>query len=95
MKVFGLFDPDTGEQVFAGTPAECAEFCGGTTRGFYGRYTGTKGGTYHGYTVRVLPRVKPKTLDPELKKLAAEWDAFCEPIRKAYGIEVRRSDEDG
>lgn len=90
MKVFGLFDARTDELVFAGTPAECAEFCGGAITGFYGR-SAMKDRTYHGYKVRDMQKIRP--LDAEEKKLAAKWDAFCEPIRKAYGIEVRRSDE--
>ena len=89
MKTYGLYDPDTDEQVFVGTPAECAEFCGGVVAGFYRRYTP---GKYCGYTVRVIPTVKEKTLDAELKKVAEEWDAFCEPIRKAYGVEGRRGE---
>lgn len=74
MKFYGLFDPDTGEQVFEGTPSECAEFCGGTERGFYHRYRGT----YHGYAVRAIQKSKPKALDAGLEELLRQEELLDE-----------------
>ena len=94
-RIYGLFNPLTGELAFEGTANECAEFCGGTVAGFLGGYNRTINETYHGYSVEVVsePPVKANGC-AEFKKAAEAWDAFCEPIRKAYGISVRKGDRE-
>ncbi len=92
---YGIYNPLTGELVFEGTDVECAAFCGGTPAGFRDGPLKAKDGLYHGYRVEVTCDVlgSAKT-DAESKRLAEAWDAFCEPIRKAYGISVRKGDRE-
>ncbi len=93
VRIYGLVDPRTGETVFQGTGAECAAFCGGSFAGFYGREDKTKNGTYHGYRVELIyDDPVGARIGTREKEAAAAWDAFCEPIRREFGIRVKGSE---
>lgn len=82
-------DRETGEIVAEGSARECAERLGVTTDTI--RKWGT--GYYHSYkweVTRVGLEIPMKNLNKHgLAEAARSWDAFCEPIRKKYGVEVK------
>lgn len=95
--IYALIDPDTEEIVFQGNAHECAEFCGGTPKGFYGGFSKSREATYHGYRVTKLVDTSSEMNvlgSSELTAAAKKWDAFCEPIRKRYGIPVYKPDKE-
>lgn len=87
--IYYVYDKATEELVASGSARECAQVVGVHPATIQGASTGTA--TMRNYCVeRLLPVV-----GSEKEKLAAQWDAFCEPIRKRYGIKSKRSDNFG
>lgn len=84
---YRLYDRETGEFFFEGTAKECSEAVGASHRdAIRSSYKGTRNGTYKGY------RIEEVTVEEARREAdaAAAWDAFVEPLRKQYGIPVKR-----
>lgn len=88
---FRLYDIETGDLIAEGTSKECGEAIGAGEDAIRQAYQRTLNGTYKGYQIEGVPEIKAKS-DAEAIR---NWDAFCEPIRKKYGIPVRRMKMEG
>lgn len=85
-KRFRLYDIETGELVVEGSTRECGEAIGAGDEAIRVAFNYTINGTYKGYQIEEVPEDEAKS-DAEAIR---NWDAFCEPIRRKYGIPVRR-----
>lgn len=83
---FRVYDVETDELIVEGSAKECAEALGGDRNSITNAYYNTVNGTYKGCRIEEMSADEAKS-DAEAIK---NWDAFCEPIRKKYGIPVRR-----
>ncbi len=89
-RFFRLFDTATGELVAEGTSRECGEAIGARSKAIYDAYYNYPESTYKGYAIEEIT-----ASDLEANAEAAKkWDRFMEPIRKKYGIPVRRLTEE-
>lgn len=84
--IFRVYDRETGELVAEGTSNDCGEQLGLRRETIRAAYDGTVGGTYKGYRIE---KVVINT-DEYNKTAIMNWDAFCEPLRKEFGIPVYR-----
>lgn len=82
--VYYVYDKETEELVVSGSAKECAEAIGVHTATIQGAGLGTA--PMRNYFVEREPYCGSN----EIRRLAAQWDAFCEPIRKRYGIKVKK-----
>lgn len=94
MILYEVYDPKTEELIAKGTVAECAEQLCMTVSGFRNAVDRAKNGTNRSQKIVAVghTEVKQPNRNFTSEKQAAidAWDAFCEPIRKKYGIPVRR-----
>ena len=91
-KRYEVYDLVKGNLLVAGTAIHCADALGLTADSIRamasGKYSSRK------YDVREIkpPGTEEKAdttgFDNGLVSAAKQWDAFCEPIRKKYGIPV-------
>lgn len=91
-KRFRVYDITTNELLAEGTARYCANEVGSNVNAIRdiarGKYQSRK---Y--VVVDATPADTPdeQPYDPNgLKAAAMKWDAFCDPIRRKYGIPVRR-----
>ena len=77
-------DKETNAVVFAGTTNECAEFIGCKSKTFYMAVTRDPDGIYKQW--RVSEAVSQSANTEAIMK----WDMFMAPLRKKYGIPIRR-----
>ena len=82
--VYYVYDKETEDLVASGTAKECAAIIGVHPATIQGASIGSTPMRSY-YVERSLP-----VAGNEQEELAAQWDAFCEPIRKRYGIKVKR-----
>ena len=93
-KRYEVYDLVKGNLLVEGTAMRCADALGLTADSIRsmanGKYSSRK------YDVREIkpPGAEEKAettgIDHGLVSAAKQWDAFCEPIRKKYGIPVYR-----
>ena len=88
-KQYKVYSISTGDLLAEGTARQCAEklrFPSDTIRAIArGAYTS------HVYLVEEQKQQRQeRNVDPNMVAAAKRWDAFCEPIRKRFGIEVKR-----
>jgi hypothetical protein len=92
---FQIFNKVSGNLVFEGSAKECCErlHCADSTLRISAKEDWSIRGTY-----KIVEIIEPKTddIEEELTKAedrsaAASWDAFCEPIRKKFGIPVYKA----
>lgn len=91
----------------SGTAEQCAEQMDISMGGFRSAVYHAQMGDRKKYRVEVLEaEVIPELVRPVLQKskaekpvwinekaqLAMDWDKFCEPLRRKYGIQVKRDD---
>lgn len=92
---YKIIDPDTGELLFNGNTKECAEFMGITMKAFQnGTYAMRKSNKeiWRGYCIEVVKtECKQREQPVKVKSAIKAWNDFTEPLRKAYGIPVYRS----
>ena len=104
-KTYRVYRAKDGSLLAEGIAEACAEQLGIEIQGFRKAVCKAKAGKHKGYRIEVLPAKpipeltaegKPRQANQERTgeriRLAREWDAFCEPIRKKYGITVNRDD---
>lgn len=82
--VYYVYDKETEELVVSGSAKECAEAIGVHPATIQG--AGLSTAPMRDYFVEREPYCGSN----EIRRLAAQWDAFCEPIWKRYGIMVKR-----
>ena len=97
-KRYEVYDLVKGNLLVDGTAMYCAEVLGLTADAIRsmanGKYSSRK------YDVKEIKpsgaEAKADTtgIDHSLVSAAKRWDAFCEPIRKKYGIPVRRMNDE-
>ena len=83
---FRLYDIETGDLVVEGTSKDCGKAIGAGEDAIRQAYQRTLNSTYKGYQIEGIQKVEANS-DAEAIK---NWDAFVEPLRKKYGIPVRR-----
>ena len=94
-KIYEVRDAQTDELLAAGSAIECARELGihpDTVR--YNALGRAKSKRYSISEVSEGPALPPSFVAPravDKHDLAAQWDAFCEPIRKKYGIPVYKA----
>ncbi len=85
--VYYVYDKETEDLVTTGTAKECAAVLGVHPATIQGASIGST--PMRNYFVeRSLP-----VAGSEQERLAAQRDAFCEPIRKRYGIKVKKESD--
>ena len=90
LNYYRVWDHRTGEFLAEGTAAECAEFVGITQQAFRSRVERCSlNGDGRCWDVEV-DKAKPAQLFGADKTVAEEWEAFMEPLRKKFGIKVKR-----
>lgn len=87
---YRVADIKTGEMLAEGTLSECAKTIGVHWNALWSTANGrTKNPKYQ---ITLLPDEEDE--DRPLSKthlaLARQWDAFIEPIRERYGVEVKK-----
>lgn len=82
--IYYVYDKETEQLVASGTAKECAQAVGVHPATIQGAGLGST--PMRSYFVE---RTRPCDANEPLR-LAAQWDAFCEPIRKRYGIKVKK-----
>lgn len=82
--VYYVYDKATEELVASGSAKECAQAVGVHPATIQGAGSGAISMRNH-FVERELSCDANEPL-----RLAAQWDAFCEPIRKRYGIKVKK-----
>ena len=99
MNYYRVYLRDTGELIAEGDVHACAQQRGIAVESFRTMVQKNRNGTrYQRYKILVESRPnqkQPSRVRPDLsweKKFIREWDAFYEPIRKKYGIAVKRDD---
>lgn len=85
-KFFRVYDTETGELVVEGTSRECSQALGVADETTRNSYHNTINGTYKGFRIEAISEDEARSDAEAIMK----WDAFCEPIRKKYGIPVKR-----
>lgn len=84
---YRVYDRKTGELVVEGTSKECSEAVGAPHRDtIRSAYKGTRNGTYKGYRIEEVRDGEARS-DAEAIR---NWEAFMRPLRKKYGIPVKR-----
>ena len=83
--IWTIRDVKTDEVVFRGTTKECADFCGTNIKNFY--ITVTRYGGYKQYEAEESFCATDRKADDDA---IYNWDRFMEPLRKKYGIPIRR-----
>lgn len=86
MKTYRIYDPQ-GALLAEGAISQCAKRLGLSESAL--RYAASK----EGYTKLIFEETtvpKAKIMTEEMAAACASWEAFCEPLRKKYGIAVRR-----
>lgn len=87
IKHYAVYDIVSGEQLAYGTARECAEAIGvhdeTIRKNARGNIKSLK------YEVVEAPSQEEKQTREDMLTAARNWDAFCEPIRKKYGIKVQ------
>lgn len=106
-KTYRVYRAKDGKLLAEGIAEACAKQLGIEIQGFYKAVCKAQAGTNKKYRIEVFQpspipelaiqadeRALParQELSSEELQLAREWDAFCEPIRKKYGIAVKRDD---
>lgn len=79
-------DQKSGKVVFEGTTKECADYAGINHKTFH--TTVTRYGKYKRWLVEETFSATDRSTENE--EAIRRWDAFMEPLRKKYGIPVRR-----
>lgn len=94
-KLYKVYDIATSELLAEGTAKHCANEVGSNVNAIRdiarGKYQSRRF-----VVVDITPADTPdeQQYDPNgLKAAALKWDAFCDPIRKKYGIPVRRMND--
>ena len=106
-KTYRVYRAKDGKLLAEGIAEACAKQLGIEIQGFYKAVCKAQAGKHKRYRIEVLP-ASPipgialqaeeialqarQELTNEGLQLAREWDAFCEPLRKKYGITVKRHD---
>lgn len=94
MRTYDVYDLKTGDWIAGGTVAECAAQLGITTGAFHHAKHRCDRGTNAKHRIEERGEIPPQRADREFSgsDLAAirSWDAFVEPLRKEFGIPVRR-----
>ncbi len=92
-KQYKVYSISTGDLLAEGTARQCAEKLrspSDTIRAI------ARGATSRIYLVEEQKQQRQeRNVDPNIVAAAERWDAFCEPIRKRYGIKSKRSDNFG
>lgn len=87
MSIWKITDPKTKKVVFEGTTNECAEFIGCKPKTFHTTMQRSRNGRYKQYVVTEEFCATEPTDDAEA---IYNWDRFMEPLRRKYGIPVKR-----
>ena len=82
-KVFDQF----GDLLEKGSASECAAELGLTTDGFRSALARMLDGVIGKFVIEEFGG--PQDTEQDRIDLAKQWDRFCEPLRKKYGIEVK------
>lgn len=94
VKRYKVFDVKTGDFIVEGTARECAAVVGMTPSGFRQAHVVSAGNGHKRLLIIEQNQDEaPEELvdNSEMRDAAKEWDAFCEPIRKKYGIPVYKA----
>ena len=91
-KKYSVYDKVTGNFIVDGTANELAERLGVSSNAVRNAATEkyTLAGAYKVAECTELDKKEP-TGYAEYESAAANWDAFCEPIRKKYNIPVYKA----
>ena len=85
---YKIFDRYTGELLAEGTARQCADELGITQSAFRSRAERSKNnGQRRSWDVEVSGQV---SRDEQNREAIKNWDAFCAPLRKKYGIPIWR-----
>jgi hypothetical protein len=91
-KQYKVYDKTTGDLLAEGTARQCAEVLRAPSDTIRAIARGK--GSYKYLVEEQEKESDTKSLsDSGLIAAALRWDAFCEPIRKKYGIPVRHLGE--
>lgn len=98
MRTYDVYDLKTGDLLFCGTTAECAEQMGLTAKAFRQALVRSRNGTNRRHRIEEsggtqLKRSERNALQSDAQAIRA-WDAFMEPLRKEFGIPVRKIEEE-
>ena len=78
--IYSVYDRDSGDLLVTGTARECAAKFGITEKAFKDEADNT--------SQNRLWDVNTQPMSSERVAAIRSWDAFCEPLRKKYGIKV-------
>jgi hypothetical protein len=88
-KVYEIYDATTNELLATGTAMECEKKL--HLDSYLIRAVGRGAKTSKKYTVIQVSVDREKLETASNIDAAKQWDAFCEPIRRRFGIPVRRT----
>ena len=89
---YRVWDHRTGDFLCEGTARECSTFFEITEQAFHQRVErALHNGDHRCWDVEVDKAKKAQLFGAD-KTVAEEWEAFMEPLRKKFGIKVKRMD---
>lgn len=92
IKHYTVYDIVTGDLLASGTAAECARRIGVHAETIRKNARGVIKSQL--YEVVEDPTQEEKQKRDDMLIAAMKWDAFCEPIRKRYGIKVHGQEKE-
>lgn len=84
-----------GKVIYMGTITACAKWLGVTVAAIDSHRFKHPGKPYRGYALEFEDYVETKSFSGDDLKAMKAWDAFCEPLRKEFGIGINRREKDG
>lgn len=88
MKTYEVYSRETGELLVEGTITECASAIGLSRSGFNHAVNAKHHSRFCFVDTTEEDEVTDRSTD--VREAIKAWDAFCEPLRKKYGIPVYR-----
>ena len=87
--IFRLYDIETGELFMEGSSKELGEAIGAGKEAIRQAYEKNWQAIYKGYEIEAVDGDDQEDTKTDAEVIAS-WNAFVEPLRKKYGIPVRR-----
>ena len=89
---YRVYDRPSGKLLAQGSTRECAEQLGMKHSGFQSAVDRMRDGVIGKFVIEEFGG--PQDTEQDRIDLAEQWDRFCEPLRKKYGVKIRRVGDD-
>lgn len=86
---YRVYDRSSGKLLAQGSTRECAEQLGMKQSGFQSAVDRMRDGVIGKFVIEEFGG--PQDTEQDRIDLAEQWDRFCEPLRKKYGVKVYKA----